>query len=187
MEMESQDIKTESSSSDIDFSRINLGSGNTNFKGWLNVDVTRSAQMHVDLSDFPWPFPDECADELFASHILEHFNKEGGLRFLEECQRILKPGGSLRLAVPDLDIFINAMQGREPEKISGYKWTDLNHFMGGDARETNPYQRHKYMYTDGGLIHQLSQAGFDGIRRREPHALDSKQWVSFSLLMEAYK
>jgi predicted SAM-dependent methyltransferase len=180
-------MKTKSSYSDTDFSRINLGCGIRNFKGWLNVDVNDSADMKADLSEFPWPFPDDVADELLASHILEHFTKADGRLFLTECLRVLKPGGVLKIAVPDMDAFIEARQTGNESRVEGYTWRDLNHFMGGDERETNPWQRHKYMYTYESLAFTLEMLGFDQVRERKAENIDSNQWISFSLLMEATK
>lgn len=47
--------------------------------------------------------PDESCDLVYHSHVLEHFGKQEGKRFIGECFRVLKPGGIIRLAVPDLE------------------------------------------------------------------------------------
>jgi SAM-dependent methyltransferase len=49
-----------------------------------------------------FPFPDDYFDGVYHSHVLEHFTLSDGRRFIGECRRVLKPGGVLRVAVPDL-------------------------------------------------------------------------------------
>lgn len=42
------------------------------------------------------------ADVIYSSHMLEHLDRREARLFLQECHRVLKPGGTLRLVVPDL-------------------------------------------------------------------------------------
>jgi len=78
---------------------LNLGSGSTRYEGWLNVDVRSEVNPdHVaDVVDLP--FRDESVDLIYASHILEHMKD---CRPLEEWHRVLKIGGRLIVAVPDI-------------------------------------------------------------------------------------
>src|SRR6185436_17770630 len=48
------------------------------------------------------PFPDGVFDCVYHSHFLEHLPKNGAPAFLKECYRVLKPGGTIRVAVPNL-------------------------------------------------------------------------------------
>lgn len=83
--------------------RINLGCGGRAREGWVNVDFTQTLPgvMACNLAA-SLPFADASAAVVYASHVLEHFRRDDALRFLEECRRILRPGGVLRLVVPDL-------------------------------------------------------------------------------------
>jgi predicted SAM-dependent methyltransferase len=81
--------------------RLHLGSAASLKRGWVNVDF---AGHPVDLAWNllrPLPFPDASAEAVFHEHVLEHFSFEHGLRLLDECFRLLRPGGVLRVAVPD--------------------------------------------------------------------------------------
>lgn len=65
--------------------------------GWLNTeypdhDITK-----------PLRFKDGSVDKILAEHVCEHVSAPDCLRFFEECHRILKPGGVLRVCVPVLD------------------------------------------------------------------------------------
>lgn len=51
----------------------------------------------------PLPYADNVADFILAEHVLEHVTGPEALRFLDECQRILKPGGVLRVCCPVLN------------------------------------------------------------------------------------
>ncbi len=50
------------------------------------------------------PFPDDTFDVVYHSHFLEHIPKEEAPGFLAECGRVLKPGGILRVVLPDLQL-----------------------------------------------------------------------------------
>lgn len=54
------------------------------------------------------PFLANSFDMVYHSHFLEHLEKGAAVRFLEECHRVLKPGGILRVVVPDLEFLIRA-------------------------------------------------------------------------------
>ena len=47
----------------------------------------------------------EC---VYTCHLLEHLTYEDGLRLLREAHRVLRPGGALRVGVPDFRLFARA-------------------------------------------------------------------------------
>jgi len=50
------------------------------------------------------PFDDCAFDVVYHSHVLEHISREGAPGMVGECRRVLKPGGILRVVVPDLEV-----------------------------------------------------------------------------------
>lgn len=83
---------------------LNLGCGSRYHPEWLNIDlhaVARGVISH-DLSRGV-PLRDDSCDVVYHSHLLEHLRRSDALFLLRECYRVLKPGGILRVAVPDLE------------------------------------------------------------------------------------
>lgn len=56
--------------------KIDLGGGGNPQPGFVNIDIRDLPSVHVvhNLELFPWPLPDECANLVMASHLLEHIN-----------------------------------------------------------------------------------------------------------------
>ena len=75
--------------------KIQFGCGGNQIDGWENYD------MDIDISK-PLPRGTELYDYVFAEHVVEHVNSPDAFRFFEECYRILKPGGVLRIALPSI-------------------------------------------------------------------------------------
>jgi predicted SAM-dependent methyltransferase len=76
--------------------KINFGCGGNILDGWDNHDAD------LDITK-PLPYADDVADYILAEHLCEHVTSGQFLSFMEECRRILKPGGRLRLCIPVLD------------------------------------------------------------------------------------
>jgi predicted SAM-dependent methyltransferase len=77
--------------------KIQFGAGQLHLPGWENYD------REVDCAQ-PLPrdkFPDECADFVFSEMMVEHITPQQGWNFLDECYRILKPDGVIRIVIPD--------------------------------------------------------------------------------------
>jgi predicted SAM-dependent methyltransferase len=110
---------------------INLGCGNRHHPAWKNFDF-ESSHPDVVACDLRSgiPLADETADVVYHSHVLEHFVKDDAIFFLHECKRILKPGGILRVAVPDLEQIVRsyltcleaAREGTGPSAEANYEW-----------------------------------------------------------------
>lgn len=68
----------------------------------IGVDIVKCDDVDKvhDLTKFPYPFKDESADAIFASHFVEHLDGTERMKFFDECYRILKPGGKMRLLHP---------------------------------------------------------------------------------------
>ena len=84
--------------------RLHIG-GNAPHPGWEILDVNEGPHVdHImDTKDLSF-FNDETFSEIYASHVLEHFDyQEELLSVLIEWYRILKPGGKLFVSVPDMD------------------------------------------------------------------------------------
>ncbi len=108
---------------------LNLGCGSRFHPAWTNIDYA-AADPSVLSHDLRRgvPFPDEEFDVVYHSHVLEHFSKSQGSAFLRECFRVLKPGGTVRVAVPDL------------EGIARAYLRTLEHAAGGHERARHDYE-----------------------------------------------
>lgn len=84
---------------------INLGCGERFHADWLNLDLSsRSADVvKCDLTK-GIPVADGRARMVYSSAVLEHIPRIFVGSFLSECYRVLRPGGILRLSVPDFEV-----------------------------------------------------------------------------------
>jgi predicted SAM-dependent methyltransferase len=118
--------------------RLNVGCGSTTPAGWINIDNSPTMWLArrplawrlgrllrlipADMEDAPaWarsivhadamrrlPFDPGSIDAIYASHFLEHLSRQGAGRFLQEARRLLRPGGILRIVVPDLAAIVDS-------------------------------------------------------------------------------
>lgn len=141
--------------------KLNLGSGDKPLEGWENWDIKNGRQI------YPLNLPDSHVDELRASHVLEHFPQNLSLKVVAEWVRVLKPGGTLKIAVPDFDWITRAYAEYkdDPQRtalLAGY-------LMGGQVDE---YDYHKAIFTEGRLRGILHAAGLTDIEKWESEIQD---------------
>ena len=83
---------------------LNLGCGLSFHPEWTNVDFTSRAKGVIEHDLMKGlPFADESFDVVYHSHLIEHFPKSYTPVFLKECFRVLRHGGIIRIATPDLE------------------------------------------------------------------------------------
>jgi predicted SAM-dependent methyltransferase len=83
---------------------LNVGCGKKFHPAWTNVDMA-SSSPHVEVHNLlhGFPYADKQFDVVYHSQVLEHVPKDKAPGFVRECLRVLKPGGVLRVVVPDLE------------------------------------------------------------------------------------
>ena len=163
--------------------KLNLGAGDWHIDGYKSIDID-----DVDLHVHPWPWKDNSIEAIYAGHILEHFDRGDGVKFLSECYRILRPEGALEIAVPDMDIFAECIITGDWGQVCGYQWKSLDRFMGGDESEINLLQRHRYMYCWASLAWTLKEIGFETVERiSKRREIDNPAYAAISLHVLAVK
>jgi len=84
--------------------KFNIGCGWRNFgKSWIHIDG--GDYDHLDSSDiYLKDYENGSGDLIYASHLIEYFDREEVVPLLKRWKNVLKPNGVLRLAVPDFDV-----------------------------------------------------------------------------------
>lgn len=88
--------------------RLNLGAGAKPLNGFVNLDHKTGQEA------YPLEYPENSVDEIRASHILEHFPYGKVLEILKHWVSRLKPGGLLRIAIPDFQWIAKAYLAGQP-------------------------------------------------------------------------
>jgi len=124
---------------------INLGGGGNCLQSCLTADITPRADIYVDITK-KLPLEDNSIDYIFCEEAIEHIDLNDGYSLLKECLRVLKEGGVLRVATPDLDWFA----------------TQLNQSVESchQINEIFYQHEHRYLYTRKALRHFAEKAGF---------------------------
>jgi predicted SAM-dependent methyltransferase len=118
----------------------------------------------VDLSRFA----DGSFTEVYASHVLEHFDyKEKLVAALREWHRVLAPGGVLRLSVPDLDILCHLLLQRHQLDVN-QRFHVMRMIFGGHV---DAHDYHLVGLNQDFLAGFLAAAGFTAMKRVSRHGL----------------
>lgn len=80
--------------------RLNLGCSDSHMQGYVNVDVAQPCDLVTDLN-YDWPWETSSVESIQAWDIFEHLWDKR--HTMNECHRVLKPGGNLDLFVPTTD------------------------------------------------------------------------------------
>jgi len=146
--------------------KINLGCGKRNFgPDWIHVDDGDYEHLDYKCSVKKIPFDDNEIDLIYASHVLEYFDREEVKVVLKEWNRILKPGGTLRLAVPDFAVMAWLYCSKTYPGISNYT---LDSFLGplyGKMDMGTKIIYHKTIYDEFSLSIVLRENGFESVRK----------------------
>lgn len=129
---------------------INLGSGQRPFsKPWVNVDCQSRWEPDIVANGSSMPmFEDGSGGMIVLHHVLEHFGCGEGMEMLRECHRILAPGGSLIVTVPDMVALVKGwVTGRIDDQI--FLTNIYGAYMGDEA------DRHKWGFTYERLFNEI--------------------------------
>ena len=91
------------------------------FHYFLNIDILKSDAVDIvdDIRNLK-NFEERTIDTIYACHVLEHFSRKEYFSVLERWYNLLKPGGVLRLSVPDLEQWFNYYAFWKEQTISEF-------------------------------------------------------------------
>jgi SAM-dependent methyltransferase len=168
--------------------KLNLGCGPQVVDGWVNVDYALGARLatipvlstalrrtkmfrvdwdpkiHIHDLTKPLPWKDGSVDACYTSHTVEHMSREQGASLVREAFRVLKPGGVLRVIVPDLVPIVDRY--RNGQVAADHVVEQLGVLYGTDKqglrRVLAPLIEfpHKCMYDTAAMVRLLSSVGF---------------------------
>jgi predicted SAM-dependent methyltransferase len=137
--------------------KLHLGCYHKKIYGFINIDAR--GEVEPDIIDDALELKkieNETVDLVYASHLLEHFKREDSIKALKRWYEVLKPGGVLRLAVPDLEAAFGYYQKTKDLKI-------LQNLIYGSQK--HPYDFHYNGWDLFTLTNDLKSVGFESIRR----------------------
>lgn len=186
---------------------LNLGCGSVRPSGWINTDSSLNANIqripflgsrfaryfsgvqyenhnvvYMNLNK-KWKFSSDSVDIVYASHLFEHLSLPVADMFFNEAYRCLKPGGTIRIVVPDLykicKQYLEDYSNQNIEDPTTFIMWAINMHREGQYGMKIPwwkkkileYQRyphqHKYMYDDRSLSRLFAKKGFININSHE--------------------
>jgi len=155
--------------------KLNLGAGDTPLEGYANLDRKTGQEV------YPLAYADASIDEIRASHVLEHFPQGALLKVIEDWVRVLKPGGLLKIAVPNFRWIAQQFSNRR-----GFNKDQallMAYALGG---QTDGNDFHASLFCDEQLRMLLAAAGCIRIGPWESDAKDCSA-LPVSLNLRAHK
>jgi len=189
----------------MDKLRLNLGCGSVRPAGWVNTDSSLNAHLQrlpligkmvprligrVAYADANvkymnlnkrWKFASNSVDIVYASHLFEHLTLKSADLFLRESYRCLKPGGVIRIVVPDLykisKKYVTDYESGNDRSSEFIMWAINMHREGQYGNPSTfrklilewqgyPHQ-HKFMYDEKSLSAIFTKHGFADLRSQQ--------------------
>ena len=152
--------------------KLQIGSGSTALEGWLCTDLIpgKRGVVYLDATK-KFPFKDNTFQYVFSEHMIEHVSHSQGLAMLKECFRVMKPGGCIRIATPDLKQVARLYTDKDSDICKDYiKWS-MDKFA-NEERDKYGYNNaivvnyffhkwgHQFIYDEEILKKTMLEAGF---------------------------
>jgi len=141
--------------------KLHLGCGTVHIPGFRNIDIRYLPGVdEVNNIRYLKSYSHDSVDLIYCSHVLEHFSRWEYENVLERWFSILKPGGILRLAVPDFEAVV----------YHYLKTKDINTILGLlYGGQDYPENYHYCCWDAKKLFIELESVGFVSIKRYDWH------------------
>lgn len=197
--------------------KLNIASYTVMFRDWVNIDKV-DLSVFAEKNGFKFqqldarkglPYKDNTVDLIVTSHFLEHLNPfYETIPFLQECFRVLKKDGIMRVAVPDLWTLIMAYMKKRMKtfdydqpldyqraETDGLKFSLLMYGTLSKECTSESYTGHMACYDYPALKEMLEAGGFKDIKKmsygisqsQEIQSETADMFPSHSLYVEARK
>lgn len=167
--------------------KLHVGAGPVRLPGWLDTDLKprHRDQIYLD-AGHPFPFADGTFRYIYTEHMIDYLTFRDCISMLQECRRVLQPGGHLRISTADLQVLADLYQADPltPEQQAYVDWYSTFFFDGDFKRPAFVVGsiahtwKMKVVHDAETLTHVLQRAGFTDIRQVEvgqsedPHLAD---------------
>ena len=156
--------------------KFNVGCGWRDFgDDWIHIDA--GDYKHLDSDDIHlYDYEHDSADLIYASHVIEYFDREEIKVLLSDWKDVLKPSGILRLAVPNFEKIVSLY-------IKGYNDYKLDNALGplyGKMPMGNKTIYHRTTYDFQSLKKVLEDSGFKNIRHWNWEATEHSEFDDHS-------
>jgi len=170
--------------------RLHIGCNERDFgAGWVHVDKARFPHVaHHDVKRLP--FANESVSLIYASHLFSYFDRDEAAEVLTEWRRVLKKGGTLRLAVPDYEavarLYVRHADDPSAVEAKGLEPVTLDTFVSmifGKWRVGAGSQEviyHRTAYDEASLRTLLLRNGFRDVRRWRWQEVDHGHFDDYS-------
>jgi len=171
--------------------KLQLGCGPFKLKGWLNTELFGSKDL-VSLNLLKkFPIRSNSFDFVYSEHTIEHFSFDKAEHIMKESYRVLKKGGVVRVATPNL-LFLFCLYNKDQINKDYLDWTtkEFNLEAKMPSFAINNFVRswgHEFIYDYQSLSYLLKKAGFKNIKRYSPGDSEYNElknvehhWKSFS-------
>lgn len=162
--------------------KLQCGCGHNILQGWLNTDLfpEHDEVAYLDCTE-RFPLADKTFDYVFTEHQIEHIDYLAGQHMLRECFRVLKPGGMLRIATPNLANILGIYTDEKTDIQKRYIQWSVDRFQKhigiySDTFVINNFFRswgHRFIYDPPAMIHALEAVGFANIQQFSPGESDN--------------
>ena len=132
--------------------KLHLGCFRKKLPGFVNVDIRSDVEPDVVDDAFTLKkFKNGTADLIYICHTLEHADRDGAMKAMIRYHEVLKPGGILRVSVPDMQaVMENYIYFRDLRAIKSY-------FHGG---QTHDWDYHRSGWDWRTMKEDLEEVGF---------------------------
>jgi predicted SAM-dependent methyltransferase len=148
---------------------LEIGAGSKRL-AWYTLDMNLECDLCWDLRE-GIPFPNNSVGCIYSSHLLEHFSHSELDCLLKDSARVLRPGGTFSVCVPNAKVYISAyvadsvlderrFLGYQPAYYGEARIDYVNYIAYMDGC-------HRYMFDEENLLGMLRKAGFRKCRLRE--------------------
>jgi SAM-dependent methyltransferase len=121
--------------------KLHLGCGNKILDGFINIDVRPLEGVDIisDISKLD-VIEDGTIELIYCSHVLEHFGRNSYKKVLQNWYKKLKPGGILRIAIPNFEVIVEHYNKNKDINIllgllyGGQTYEENYHYCGWDFK-----------------------------------------------------
>lgn len=153
--------------------KLHIGGGWRRLDGWLNTDLELIPDvMRMDATQ-RFPFRDGTFQYVYAEHMIEHVPYQKGVYMLQECHRVMRKGGVIRVITPNLAAILGLYSGDLCADQQKYLLWFCQTFVPQEwppnaASAINAMFRlwgHQFIYDEETLADTMRAAGFSSVTR----------------------